>query len=374
MKILQTPVRFFPAIGGVEKYVLDLSTQLVKAGHEVNVICADEPKSNNKFINGISITRLKYLFKVTNTNITLKLPFEIYKRKFDVIHTHMPTPWSADISILMGKFMKKKTVITIHNDIDKTSFISKIITEIYLHSVFLLSLSLVDVIIIVNKDWERTFTNTGGILKRYQHKIKVLPNGVDVNIFKPLNILKEKNTVLFVSILDKHHKYKGLDYLLESIVLVKKKIPNVKLIVVGEGELKSPYIEKTKELGIEKNVEFLGEKKENELVKLYNKSSVFVLPSTEIEGFGIVAIEAMACGVPIIATNVVGVASEIKEENCGIIIKSKSSKVLSESILKILKNSKIAKKMSDSGISLVKGRFNWSFISLNVINIYKRKD
>ena len=82
-------------------------------------------------------------------------------------------------------------------------------------------------------------------MKLFKNKINVLPNGVDTDIFKPLNILREKNTVLFVSILDKHHKFKGLNYLLEAITFVKKSIPDIKLIIVGEGELKKFYINKT---------------------------------------------------------------------------------------------------------------------------------
>jgi len=372
LKIIHTPARFYPDIGGVNKYVLDLSEQLVKTGHTVKVICANEPNSDLKNINGINIRRLKYLFKVTNTNITLTLPFEILRSKFDIIHTHMPTPWSADISILIGKIMKKKTVITIHNDMDKTSFLSKIITEIYLHTIFLLSLSLVDKIIIVNDEWEKSFSNTSNILKRYKNKISFLPNGVNNEFFKPLNIRREKDTVLFVSVLDKHHKFKGLDYLLKAIEIVKESIPDIKLIIVGEGELKKFYINIAKDLNIEKNVEFLGEKKQKDLVKLYSKSSLFVLPSIEIEGFGIVAIESMACKTPVVVTNIVGAAKDIKENNSGLIVPPKNLQALAESIIKILKNPKLSEKMGQNGAELVKERYSWKKIAKSVENTYEK--
>ncbi|RJQ35845.1 glycosyltransferase family 1 protein [Candidatus Microgenomates bacterium] len=371
LHILQTPVRFNPYIGGVENHVYYLSKELIKLGHDASVICANEPKDKRLSIEGIKVKRLNYLLKITNTNITLGFPWSLLNTKFDIIHTHMPTPWSADISILMGKLMKKKSVITIHNDIDKTSFLSKIITEIYLHTIFLLSLSIVDRIIIVNEEWEKSFLNTGSILKRYKNKISTLPNGVNNEFFKPLNIQKQKDSVLFVSILDKHHKFKGLDYLLEAIKLVKESIPDVKLIIIGEGKLRTKYEDLSKKLGISENVNFLGGKKQKDLIKLYNMASVFILPSTEIEGFGIVAIEAMACKTPVIATDIVGVAKEIKRNNCGIIVKPKNSSSLAEAIVMILKNPKSAGRMGGNGRRLVEEKYDWQRITKNIENIYK---
>lgn len=370
MNILQTPVRFYPAVGGVENHVYYLSKELVKQGHSVKVICADEPTSKIKSIFGIEVKRLKTWFKITNTNITLSLPFEILKSKYDIIHAHMPTPWSSDWSILLSKLMGKKSIITIHNDMDKAGFLSKIITEIYLHTIFLLSLSLVDKIIIVNKDWERSFSNTGKILSKFINKIIVSPNGVDTDFFKPLKVRRNKNSVLFVSILDKHHEFKGLSYLLEAIKLVKKTIPDIKLTIVGEGEMKNFYINKVRELSIEKSVKFAGEKNQKELVSLYNSHSVFVLPSTEIEGFGIVTIEAMACKTPVIITNIVGVAGEVEKNNCGIVVQSKSAEDLGKAIIMMLINTELFKNVGENGQKLIETKYSWKRIVRQIIIIY----
>lgn len=371
LKILQTPVRFYPNIGGVENHVYYLSKELVSKSVNVKVLCANEPKSSISDVDGIKVERLGYPFKIANTNITLSLPFKILRSNFDIIHTHMPTPWSADISILIGKIMKKRSIITIHNDMDKASFISKIFTKIYLHTIFILSLCLVNKIIIVNKDWEKSFINTSGILKKYQNKITVLPNGVDTHIFKPLNVKNKKNTVLFVSNLDKHHKFKGLDYLLEAIKIVKLTIPDIRLIIVGDGELKKIYMSKASALNITDYVDFIGEKKQIDLVKLYSSALIFVLPSIEIEGFGIVAIEAMACKTPVIATEIVGVSKDIKKYDTGLVIKSRNSKALAKSIIKLVSDKKRAKEMGKNGSDLVKGKYDWNLISKQVKQVYR---
>lgn len=371
LTILQTPVRFNPYIGGVENHVYYLSKELVKLGYNVKVICADEPESSKKIVDGISVERLKYIFKITNTNICLSLPFQIIKSHFDIIHTHMPTPWTADWSVLLTKIMRKKSVLTIHNDMDKSSLISKIVTKVYLNTVFKITLSLVDKIIIVNPNWKKSFISTGLILAKYENKISIIPNGVDLSLFNKSKENRKKNTILFVSILDKHHSFKGLDYLLEALVSVSKSFPDVNLLIVGEGEMKKNYELKAKQLKIDKHITFVGEINQNELSDYYNKASLFVLPSTEIEGFGIVLLEAMACSLPVITTNIAGVWKDIKDYNAGIIVKPRDSIELSNAIISILKNSKKADLVGRNGNKLIKEKYDWKIIANQIKSLYK---
>jgi glycosyltransferase involved in cell wall biosynthesis len=370
LKIIQTPARFYPSVGGVEYAVYYLSRELVKLGYKVKLICANEPKSNLNDIEGIKVERLNYIGKITNTNITLNLPYKLLKEDYDIVHTHMPTPWSSDISIFISKLKKKKTIITIHNDIDKHDFLPKLLSDIYLNTFFRILLFLVDKIIIVNPEWEKTFVNTGNILKRYKNKISTITNGIDFELFKSNGNKKLKNTLLFVSILDKYHEYKGFDYLLDSLKIIIKTHPKIELLVIGEGELKNYYSKKAREMDLVKNVIFLGQKNQDEVAKYCNKASILILPSIDIEGFGIVLLEAMACKIPVIATDIVGVAREVKQNNCGIIVKPKDSQALAEAIIKLLKNPKLAKKMGENGRILVEEKWGWEKIAKKVEKIY----
>lgn len=372
LKVLQTPIRFFPYIGGVENHVYYLAKELVKRGHTIKVLCANEPKSQNKKIDGITVKRLPYSFKITNTNISLSLPKEISTSSFDIVHTHMPTPWTSDWSILLAKLMKKKSIITIHNDMDKSSFVSKLITKIYLYSVFQISLALVDKIIIVNPDWQNSFTATKQLLSKHKAKITVLPNGIDLTLFESnATMRRSENMILFVSILDKHHKFKGLEYLLQAVVELKKTSPKIVLTVIGEGELKETYKAMAEKLGIGKNVSFIGGLSQKELAAYYRKASVFVLPSIEIEGFGIVLLEAMACKAPIVATDIVGVATDIKKYKTGIIVKPRDAQALARSITKILTDKKLARIMGINGRKLIEQKYDWKLIAQNVEKVYK---
>ncbi len=188
MKILQTPIRFYPYIGGVENHVYYLSKELVKLGHEVKVICANEP---NKYItekDGIKIKKLPYWFKIANTNIMPSFPFVLWKEDFDIIHTHMPTPFTADLSVLIAKLRGKKSIITYHNDLIKKGF-SGFIAKLYNNTFLKLTLCLADKIIIT----QPTYLDSSKYLKKYQYKIEVFPNGVDSKLFE----VKKKKTLYF---------------------------------------------------------------------------------------------------------------------------------------------------------------------------------
>ncbi len=362
MKILQTPVRFKPYIGGVENYVYELSKQLVRQGHEVKVICANEPPSKaQEQIESIEVNRLKYIGKIANTNITPYLPMKLLSEDYDVIHTHLPTPWSADWSAIISHLRRKKLVVTYHNDIAGKG-VSKYIAKFYNLTMLKFVLKTAHKIIIT----QPKYLDYSPYLKKYKDKIVVIPVGVDTKRFKPMKVKREPHTVGFLSVLDEYHRYKGLDYLLKAIALAKEKIPDIKLVVGGSGALLLEYKKMAKELGIEENVKFLGFIPDKKLPEFYNKLDVFVLPSTssEQEGFGIVALEALACKTPVIMTEIMGISREIKKNSAGIVIKPKDMDELARMLIKLL---------SGKGKTIIPNpalKYSWGNISTKIQEVY----
>ncbi|MCE7698473.1 MAG: glycosyltransferase family 4 protein [Methanobacterium paludis] len=357
MKIIQTPVRFYPFIGGVENYVYYLSRELVKLGHDIDVICANEPESKKEeSIEGINVKRLSYIGKVANTNITMGLPLALLREDFDIIHTYIPTPWSADWSSISSKIKRKPLVVTYQNDIMGNGFADHIAG--FYNSTGLKSLlKQADKIIITQPN----YLNFSPYLKGYADKIEVIPVGVDVDTFKPLKCQRRENTIFFLSLLDEFHKYKGLDYLLKALQIIKNEIPDVKLLVGGKGVLLEHYQEMVNSLGLQENVEFHGFIPDDRIVEYYNSVDVFVLPSISSvqEGFGIVALEALACETPVVSTEIVGVAEDIKKNNAGLIVEPKNATALADAIIKILKNKDLQKKIGCNGRKLVKDIYTW---------------
>jgi len=372
MKILQTPIRFYPFIGGVENYVYYLSQELVKKGHDVKVLCANEPHSpKEEIIDNITVKRVPYIGKLANTNITPSLPLEILREKeYDIMHTHLPTPWSADWSAFFSKLKNKPLVLNYYNDIVAQGGIAKITAKLYNQTFLKLLLKKADRIIIIQEN----YIHTSPYLSEYTDKISVVPVGVDVNRFKPIKMDEMKNSIFFLSLLDEFHKYKGLEYLLKAIQITKKDIEDVKLIIGGKGNLLEYYRSMAESLGLKDNVEFHGFISEEKLVEYYNSCSLFVLPSISSaqEGFGIVALEALACEKPVITTNIVGVADDLGKVNAGKIIPPKDAEKLANAITELLSNEQLSKKMGVNGRILVQEKYTWLKIAEMTEDIYEK--
>ncbi len=365
MKILQTPVRFYPYIGGVENYVYYLSKELVKKRHEVKVVCANEGGGSDE-VEGIKVKRLRYIRKIANTNITPTLPFQLLREDFDVIHTHLPTPWSADCSSRASLVKRKPLVITYHNDITGEGIAGRI-AGLYNQTFLKIVLKAAAQIIIT----QPKYLDLSPHLKKFRNKIKVIPNGVDVEKFRSMDVEKEENTIFFLSVLDAFHRYKGLEYLLGALKLIKDEM-KIKLIVGGEGKLLDYYKKMADSLGVGDSVDFVGFVDDEEIVEYYNKCDVFVLPSTSFvqEGFGIVLLEAMACSKPVISTHIVGMANGIKEDNSGIIVKPRDSKALADAIVKILQDEEGARERGKNGRRLVEEKYTWKNVRKSIEDVY----
>lgn len=366
MKILQTPARFYPYVGGVENYVYYLSKELIKSGHEVKIICANEPKYTIEEINNIRQKRLGFIGKIANTNITPSLPFRILNEDFDVLHTHLPTPWSADWSALISAAKKKPLVLTYHNDIVGKG-LARHIAKVYNLTALRFLLKKAKKIIVSRSN----YIESSPYLKKYKEKIDVVPAGVDIEKFSPGGT-EVNNSIFFLSLLDKFHRYKGLDDLLNAMVLIKKEIPAVKLKIGGAGELLEYYKNKTNYLGLHKNVDFLGQVPDEKITEHYRNCSLFVLPSisSSQEGFGMVLLEAMACCKPVVSTNIVGVAEDIRKYGTGMVVEPGDTKALADAAVRILSDEKEAKIMGKRGRRLVEEKYTWKHVCKAMEEIY----
>ncbi|NYB26606.1 MAG: glycosyltransferase family 4 protein [Methanobacteriaceae archaeon] len=371
MKILQTPVRFYPFTGGVENYVYYLSRELVNSGNQVKVVCANEPDIESKQrVEGIEVERLPYMGKIANTNITTGLPGALSDGDYDIIHTHIPTPWSADWSAFYSNSKKKPLVVTYHNDIIGQGLAS-LVAHIY-NSVGLNYVLKTAAKIIITQPG---YLQSSSYLAKYRDKIEVIPNGVDVEKFQPIQASdnEDRNTIFFLSVLDEFHKYKGLEYLLEALKIVKNKILDVKLIVGGKGVLLDHHQEMAASLGLKDNVEFAGFIPDEEIADYYSQASVFVLPSISSlqEGFGIVALEALACQTPVVTTDIVGVAHDLKQIKGGIVIPPRDTHKLADAITQILSDAQMQKEMGQRGRKLVQEKYTWKVVASSMEKVYK---
>jgi glycosyltransferase involved in cell wall biosynthesis len=363
-------------IGGVERHVYNLSNELSRMGNEVTVITTQSPKHNSlSDVTNIKVIRVPIDFRMYSSPVSIKI-LNLTFQEFDVVHAHTPVPLIADLAAIRNLNEGMPFILTYHNDVNKEGVFSGILAMMYNYSLGSLLLHGSDMIITTTK----SYAFQSRQLRKYLYKVTVVPNGVDTERFHPkidrckirekYGINEDAKVVLFVGRLA---AYKGCKYLLSAFSMIIRKLKNVYLIVVGRGPLESKFKETATILGAKKRILFAGYVKDEELPYYYATSDLFVLPSiSEYEGFGMVQLEAMASGKPVIATNIAGVRDVDSEELATIHVPPKDEKALEKAILTVLRNEKLAIKMGDNGRKLVEKNYSWSRVAGNILELYKK--
>ena len=354
MKVVVATPYFYPAIGGMEKHIYELSRRLIKNhGMEIAVITSNhnEKKYKEEVIEGIKIYRLPYWFKIFNTPINplwyFGLKKILKKEKPDLINGRSPVPFMADLAVALSGNIP--FVLGYHFPSMKDgSFLKDFLANLY-EKLFLPFLLKKSKFIICSSDYVKNV-----FLRNYSFKAETVTQGVDLELFKPSNF-RPKNTLMFCG--NYTTEIKGLSYLIKALSNVREKFPDIKLKIIGKGN-DGFYLKLIRKLKIENNVVFKGEIKGKDLVKEYQKSNIFVLPSLN-DNLPSVLLEAMACKVPIIATNVGGISYLIKNNINGVLISPRNSKSIANSIEKLLKNRKLSKRLSDHGYEEIKNFYSW---------------
>ena len=345
--------QFPPHIGGVGVHIHSLSKELIKQGHEVYVITY--PHKDIKDIDGIhvigtkgvNIPGLRGLLFAINAKKELKKLVE--RENIDIIHGHylFPAGWA---SVKVGKSTKTKTYVTSHGS-DMFEMYKK---QAYTRPLIKKVLKDADVILAVSNALKDEIINTK--IPNIEEKVKLHWNSVDIDKFKTtnnneskfkkelvheFNIAADKPIILFVGNIIKR---KNVDLLLEA-----KKQMNTKanLVVVGDGPLLEQLKTKAEKEyfdGNLDNVYFTGSRTDVE--DIIPSCDLLVLPSFT-ESFGLVLIEALACGKPVIGSNVGGI-KEIITEDVGLLIDPNDSKDLANAIDRILTDNDLMEKFKSN--------------------------
>jgi glycosyltransferase involved in cell wall biosynthesis len=206
-------------------------------------------------------------------------------------------------------------------------------------------------------------------------KIRVVPNGVDTERFKPSGGcetikhqigIDDKLCVLFVGRLIPR---KGLPFLIEAAKHIVKEFSQTMFVVVGDGPLKNNLRAHLEKMNLTGNFVFLGDVNEKVLPALYNCADVFVLPSIQ-EGQGIALLEAQATAKPVVAFNVGGVREAVLDKETGFLMKP-DSRLLAEAVMKLLASHSLREKMGSSGREFVSGKFSWDVCAQRMLKVYR---
>ena len=368
MKILQLG-KFYPIKGGVEKVMYDLTTGLSANGIRCDMLCAASDKAD------VGETHLNERAKLICTRsfakikATMMSPQMIFKMRkirndYDIVHVHHPDPMACLALWLSG--YKGKVVLHWHSDIIKQKTLLKLYRPL---QSWLINRS--DVIIGTTP----VYLKASPWLKEVQDKTECLPIGVhplEVNEEGAATVRKKYVGKKIIFSLGRLVPYKGYKYLVDSARYLDD---DYVVIIGGGGPLKASLKEQIKESGLEGKVEVLGFLSEDEVAAYFGACDLFCMSSVyATEAFGIVQIEAMSAGKPVVATKIPGsgVSWVNAHKESGINVEPKDSEALATAFKKILKSEEVYKDYSVRATRRYWDMFTKSKMIDKCIDIYKQ--
>lgn len=325
-----------PAAGGGTYYTHRVAKYLVEKGHRVTLLCANYRGGRKKeIIDGVNIIRVGNKYTVY-----IKAPLKFlkdFKNKCDLVIDEINAlPW------LTSLYVKAPKIAFIHQTTREALFeeLNKVVASLiyFVEKTGLLFYRKLPFITVSQSVKEELIGN--GVSRK---NIFVVYPGIDIKKYGYTP--EEKSVFPMVLCLGRLKKYKGVQYLVQAMKHVIPKIPRAKLSIVGEGDYQSKLEKLVEILNLQEVVSFHGYVSEEEKIRFLKKAWVLVVPSVK-EGFGIVAIEAAACGTPAIGTNTTGLKDSIIHGKTGFLVPYGKPKILAQKICELLSDDELRSKLS----------------------------
>lgn len=377
------------------QFILELAKALKPNNIEPVILCPHSPgAAHREVMNGVRVYRFPYfypyslqkvaveggVFQNVRRSLLAKLQLPLFlameliytiwvvrKEEIELLHTHWILPQGL-IGAICGRLLHCPHILSIHGTDVNTAAKSRVLRWVTRF---------------VTRNCGKILTNSTYTRKillsidpSAEGKVEVIPMGVDVERFWSAQSDDHKQasdtpSVLYVGrLID----WKGLDYLIEAFAIVSQRVPRVQLVIGGEGPEEEKLKQQVKNLGLTESVHFVGFIENKELSRYYHDAAVFVLPSIQTEGqtegLGVVLLEAMACGTPVIGSDVGGIPDIIRDGWNGYLVKERSPHELAERIVALLENPAVREQFEENGLRTVHEYFSWHQISTRFARNY----
>ena len=365
MKIALVSPYDYPYPGGVTEHICHLAAEFRRLGHVVHIIApqsAGMRAPEGEIVHSVgTVVPVPVNGSVARISLSLRLSRQVKeildREAYDVIHLHEPLLPALPITVLRHSHTVNIGTFHAYSQSNYAYFYGKPILRYFvrrLHGRIAVSSAARDFVSVY-----------------FPGEYNIIPNGIDFDRFAadvpPLERYAEGGpTILFVGRLEKR---KGLKFLIRAMSGVWEKVPTARLVVVGTG----PLLENYRAL-VEKHrvslVEFKGFVSSEELARYYRSCEVFCAPSTGQESFGIVLLEAMAAGKPIVASDIPGYRSVVNQGTEGLLVPPKNERALADALITVLSNPEMRARMSAAGTARAE-QFSWDKVALRVLNFYE---
>lgn len=327
LRVCLVSKQFPPGVGGGETYAVELANGLGERGHDVDVYTQwiDSPDEEADVHENVTVNRICKARRKLVTFETLWFSFKARRvvdfEQYDIVHgTMMP---ASTIAVTPFNEIETPVVLTSHGtSLGEQGAVALETPADYLLKFFFHPMN-VAMDYVASRDADRVIAISDHAYEQLTtsyrldaDEVEMIPHGVDTDWFYPRDerhsaVTEEKTTLLYVGRLGAR---KGLDLALRA--LAKADEPEFEFLIAGTGRHEESLRELVQELEISEQVRFLGYVPDDELPALYSSADVFVLPS-KYEGFGLVVLESVACGTPVIGADAGGIPTAIDEGRNG---------------------------------------------------------
>lgn len=367
--ILSNP---FPPKEGIGFYTYNLSRKLIENGHKVVVITRGSwNKTQKEIFDDIEIIRTPFIpiypFYICIHELFVKKAFKSLESQIDIVHIHspLPPPIKTTLPIILTihtpmlsniKYIKIQSIY---------SLLTKISARFISYPVELKHIESSDIITTVSESVAQE-------LKEYglnPDKISVISNGVDEKIFYPSKKESEndKKNIMYAGRIDRE---KGLFDLVESAKIICNQKADVSFIIAGDGRDLNKLKRKIKKIGLQNRFTFLGQVEKDQMIKLYQNATLFILPSYR-EGLPTVLLEAMSSGLPIIATDVRGNRDLISNGENGLLVPPKNPIKMAETIITLLEDEKLIERLGKNARKTIIEKYTWNDVFNKFLKYYE---
>lgn len=379
MKILITTFWEYPSIGGLQNYITSLKTGLENLGHSVHVIApnhfpSDEMESfrdrfseqfTQFFIKRYGTYNQKIVHNISKLYSYFIMLKDIDLGQYDIIHAQ--DRYTANVIGILNQAYQKPLLFTPHGFMTQNRLKFNLmekgsVEEIYFSAIDSQAIKNADQIIILCDVFRPILKNLGA----EDYKMTTVYTGIDFGEWKQKKVKKSQSKTV-ITCISRLRPRKGHKYLFKALALIKDKLKDVEVRIVGDGEMRKTLEKQVSELKL-KNVSFLGSRED--IPKLLSESDIFVHPTTS-DTLPISIIEAMFTNQAILTTNCGGIPEIIKDKYSGFIVEPANPEQLAEKLSLLLRKKSIRKELAGNAKAFAKEHLTTSTMVRKIEEIYQ---
>lgn len=362
----------------MERIVYEVSKRLVSQGHEVVMVTSDRglPRGRHKErLNGIEVYRYpEYYFPGLEGPVNPGMIRHVLRERFDVLHVHGMTPGISDLPVLIARMKRKPVVLSYHYDATTNSWVEYLLRSFY-SGVARCIIQRASVVTVLSK----TYAESSPILSHFLDKVVLIPGGVDTAKFgnskQPYSDGTKNRTPLRILYVGKIIHYKGVEHLIRAMEEICRNVPESVLIMSGKAGPETYRRKITREIAsspardaIYWDDEWVDQEK---LLEYYQDCDVFVLPSvSRREAFGLVLLEAMSAGKPVVASSLPGPCDIVEDGVNGFLVPPGNSASLAKAIIKILSDQSLRIRMGNESRRIAK-QYDWDIVAEEYVEVIR---